>query len=653
MRVAKRLFCCGLAVLCIVLIVGMGPCHAKPKVGNPAPLFLLKDLNGKGFELAAMKDQPMVIVYFFDAKSSSSMEGLMHLDKLAKKYKDADLVVWGVTRSGKNKVKSFLARTKMSFPVLLDSGKVSDIYSARVILPTVCIIGPDLKLLDYFQGGGKNTENMLVTLAERKLQNRQSKLAKAISAEVTKKNPKNIRARAVTATAELKEGNLKKAEKTFKEISKEKGKGKTIGQDGLAQVYLQKNEPEKAMKLAKASGQSAQSHILKGDLLSSQNKLKAAEKEYRKAAKKPGASPIHRATAYNSLGRILAMRGQDTEARRMFDKAVVLDAYLVEATTNKGMIYERQGKWDKALEAYSRAKAIDRNDPFAAALAQNAKKMMLISKDPDKRKKMERRIATYVKRYKEGAVPQTANPQDDWTSNMTIMTMVEPVESKGLSRRDGFGRILAIYLSTQLNSSGRVKVIEPSIVETVLKRLGLTRKDLKDPKVVRRLADAFGARLISEGTLHHLSEGTLLNLKLSETRGQGKSHTIQRQFISAVTLRIDLRWLNREILTSIMSKYPLQGYVAEVTGNQILINLGEDQGVVIGSLFDVVEVKPAVSMKGKTFQPAPKVMANIEVVKVFPEFAYAHIKDQRRPIKVEDKIMERVESLGEDGQRVW
>ena len=79
------------------------------------------------------------------------------LDALAKKYKESDLVVWGITRSGKGKISQFVSANKLGFPVLVDSGKVSDIYSARLILPTVCILGPDLELLDYFQGGGKTT----------------------------------------------------------------------------------------------------------------------------------------------------------------------------------------------------------------------------------------------------------------------------------------------------------------------------------------------------------------------------------------------------------------------------------------------------------------------------------------------------------------
>lgn len=657
MRTLIRLFAYSAIALALAGTLAVSNGRAQLKSGMAAPLFTLKDTQGRSYELAAMKEQPMVVVYFFDPDSRSSQAGLLDLDQLMKKYKEADLTVWGVTRSSKNKVSAFLSGSKLGFPVLLDSGQVSDVYDARMILPTVCIIGPDLMLLDYFQGGGKTTRDMLVTLAERTLQNRHSELAKAISNEVVKQDPGNVRAKSVQGYAALKEGDLKAAEKTFYNLSREKGSGEIIGKEGLSRVYAKKGQPEKAMQLTEEveakSGQRSMAHLVKGDLLYSQKKTKEAASEYRRAAEKPNGDPAYRAVAFNQLGRIYALEGRYSQSRDMYDKAVALDPYLVEATSNKGMIFERQGEWDKALEAYRRAQTIDRNDPFAATLAENAKRMLLLKKDPDKRKQMDSRIEEYAHRYKAEATDHGATPEDSWTSHVMIMTMMAPAESGGLSTRDGFGRVLSIYLASRLNASGRVQVVEPVVVERVMSKLGLTPKDLTDPGKVIKLAKAFGARLVTKGTLFHLSDGTLLNLKLVDVDDAGAASTIEHQFASAVTLRKDLHWLNREILKTVMTQYPLRGYVVEVTGNQVLLNLGASQGVVSGALFDVVEVKPPMVFKGKTFQPEPAVMATVEVVRVDDDFAYAHIKDQRRPVRTEDKLQERISQITDDGQRVW
>ncbi len=658
MQSLKRAVSCAALAITVLLTCIWGNGYAQPKPGQAAPLFVLKDAQGKSFELAAMRDQPMVVLYFFDVDSGSSKEGLLHLDALAKKYKDADLIVWGITRSGKDKIKQFESRNDVGFPILADGGNVADIYSARIVLPTVCILGPDLKLLDYFQGGGKNTENMLVALAERNLQRRQTKLAKEISRDVAKKNPGNVRAKKIQGYAELKEGDLKAAEKTFYNLSREKGQGEILGKEGLSQVYAQKGQPEKAIRLTNEveskADQRAQVHVVKGDLLYSQNKPEAAEAEYRRAIEKTGGDRTHRAAAYNQLGRIYALSGDYKQSREMYDQAVALDPYYVEATSNKGLVYERQGQWDKALEAYRRAQAIDRNDPFAMALAANARKMLLLEKDPDQRKRLDHQIETYVRRYKEDAgLTPSGTSTDDWTSGTMVLTLIEPLESGGLAPRDSFGRVLALQMGTQLNDSGRIRVIDQVILERVMKKLGLKRKSLAQENTLARLARAFDARLIGKGTLYHLSEGTLLNLKLVPTDAPENKIAIQRQFASAATLKKDLHWLNREILTSVMSHYPLQAFVVEVVGNQVLLNLGADQGVVNGALFDVVEVKPPVEFKGKRFRPKAAVMATLEVVKIDPDFSYAHIKEQRRPVQAEDKLRERVHRMDEDGQRVW
>ncbi len=641
-----------------ITLAGIPVAYSQMKAGEAAPLFTLKNSQGKSFELAGMKAKPMLILYFFDVASRPSQEGLLSLDKLAKLYKDAELAVWGITRSDAGQVSQFLSQTQLGFPVLIDDGTVADQYAARIILPTACIVGPDLKLLDYFQGGGKTTEALLVTLAERKLQSRQTNIAKALSNEVTQKDPGNVRAKSVQGYAELKEGDLKAAENTFSKLSQKKGDAEIVGKEGLSQVYAQKGQPDKAMTMAREvegkAGDRAYSHLVQGDLLYSQNKPKEAEAEYRKAIEKPGGNPSHRATAYNQLGRIYAARGDYSKSLGMYDQAVSLDPFYVEATSNKGMTYERQGQWDMALESYRKAQAIDHADPFAATLAANANKMILMEKDPDRRRQIEAQIDTYAQNYKDGVAASDQKSDDPWTSGAAIqMMLLEPVETGGLSIRDGFPRVLTLHLAEQLNSSGRLGIVEPIVLERVIRKVGLSNSDLADPDITLKLARACGAKLIAKGTLYHLVEGTLLKYKLIDTVANRESKEISRQLASAATLGKDMHWLNREMLLAVMGEYPLQGFVVQVNGHEVLMNLGSKQGVVVGALFDVVEDKPAVEFKGKVLKAEAAVMATIEVVRVEEEFAYAQIKEQRRQIAVEDKLRENIRVLKGEPLSNW
>lgn len=650
--------CCSFFIAAMLGIATAGICYSQLPAGQHVPLFSLKDVKGKIYDLSTMKYQPMVIIYFFDVDSRPSQEGLLNIDQLSKQYQDADLMVWGVTRSSKNKVNKFISTVRPSFPVLIDSSGVSDLYDARRILPTICILGPDLTLLDYFQGGGKTTEIMLVKLAERKLQRKQTKIARAISEQVVKKNPKNVKAKTVQGYAALKEGRLDEAEKTFYNLSRKKGDAEVLGKEGLSTVYAKKGQSEKALQVAreieKKAANRAQVHVIKGNLLYRQNKVTEAEGEYKKAIRKKASEPYHRAVAYNQLGRIYSDRGNYKKSRELYDQAVELDPYYIEATSNKGMTYEKEGNWQKALETYRRAQAVNPDDPFASVLAEKAQKRLLMEKDLEKKRMLDDKVKELVARYN-GGVSEDISGEDPWTSRAVILSFFDFIETGGLCERDGFGSVISALLSDQLKASGRVQVFDSILVERLIQALGLNQKDLADTETGLRLAGALGATLLVKGSVFYLPGGPLLKIHMMDTHTTEKSDVITRQFSSEITVKKDLHWLNREVITDIMMHYPLQAYVVEVSGHQVLLNLGSREGVVTGTRFNVIEESAPVVYKGKSFQPEPSIVAQIHVVKVEPEFSYAHIKDQRRPIKPDDKLRENLDHLSKGGDKthIW
>jgi len=657
MKPVLRLFC-SFFIASMLVITTAGLCYGQLSAGQHAPLFSLKDVKGKIYDLSNMKNQPMVIIYFFDVDSRPSQEGLLNIDQLSKQYKDADLMVWGVTRSSTNKVKKFMTTIRPSFPVLIDSSGVSDLYHARLILPTICILGPDLKLLDYFQGGGKTTEIMLVKLAERKLQRKQTKIARAISEKVVKKNPKNVKAKTVQGYAALKEGRLDEAEKTFYNLSRKKGEAEILGKEGLSTVYAKKGQSEKALKVAreieKKAADRAHTHVVKGNLLYRQNKVKEAEGEYKKAIRKKGSEPYQSAVAYNQLGRIYAGRGNYKKSRELYDQAVAMDPYYIEATSNKGLTYEREGNWEKALENYRRAQAVNPDDPFAVVLAEKAQKRLLIEKDLEKKRMLDDEVKKVVARYNSG-IREDVSGEDSWTSQAEILSFFDFMETGGLAEREGFVAVMSARLSRQLEASGRVQVVDSILVERLIKALGLNKKDLADKETTLRLARALDATLLVKGSVYYLPGGPLLKINMINTDTSEKPTVITRQFSSDITVKKDLHWLNREILTDIILHYPLQAYVVEVSGHQVLVNLGSREGVVTGTIFNVIEENAPVVYKGKSFQPEPSVIAQVHVVKIEPEFSYGHIKNQRRPIKPDDKLRENIDNLSKIGDKtkIW
>jgi tetratricopeptide (TPR) repeat protein len=645
-RIARLL--ASVAMVMMVIMCGTNAGYGQITPGQTAPVFSLKDVKGATHDVSLMKDQPMIILYFFDVESRPSQEGLLSMDQLAKRYENADLVVWGITLSSKEKVEKFLAQTNLNFPVLLDKSGVSDLYQANFILPTVCILGPEVKVLDYFQGGGKTTQIMLVRLAERKLQRKQTMLAKALSDEVVKQNPQNLNAKTVKGYAALKEGNLNEAENIFHDLSRNKGQAEVLGKEGLVAVYAQKGEAEKALALAKEVEQQAPDrayvNLVKGNLLYAQDKKKEAEAQYQAAVKKKGGESYQKAAAYNQLGRFYAGLGKYEKSRELYDQAVAIDPYYIEATSNKGVTYEKEGKWDKALEAYRQALTLDKNDSFTAVLAKKAQEMIDLQKDVAQKKRVDTLVKELAARYR-SQKKSKAQIKDTWTSRPMVLSFVDFQEKGGLAERDGLSAVLTTQLGDQLNASGRVKVVERVLMERLLEELNLGSSDLADPETALRLGNVLAAKVIGTGSLYYLTDGSLLSLRLIDTETSAIPKVVTRQLGSHESLKKEVNRLNREILRTIILTYPLQGYVVQSSEGEVMINLGSNQGVVLGTKFEVVEEQEPIKYKGKLLRSSPKVIAQIEVVRVEPDLCYASIVSQERPLQRDDKVKEKIEGL--------
>jgi tetratricopeptide (TPR) repeat protein/peroxiredoxin len=627
------------------MLCGTGVSHGQLTFGQSAPRFSLEDLKSKRYDLSRMQDQPMLILYFFDIESRPSQEGLLTLNELAERYSKTDLAVWAVTVSSKEKVDEFMTQTKLHFPVLLDRSGVSNLYDAQVILPTVCTLGPGLKVLDYFQGGGKTTEMMLVRLAERELQRKETMIAKAISEDVVKKNPHNVTAKIIKGYAVLKEGNPSEAEKIFKGISDKGGQGEVLGKEGLVAVYADTGESKKALGLAKEVAQKAPErayvHVIKGNIFYAQGKYGEAQTAYQAAIKKKEAAPYQQAVRYNQLGRLYANLGKYESARDLYEQAVAIDPYYIEATTNKGVTYEKEGRWDKALESYRQALSRDKNDTFAAVLAKKAQEMLELQRDVERKKRIDRLVKDLAARYRSQKETES-KVEDTWTSRPMILSFVDFQEKGGLAERDGFATVLTTELADLLNASGRVQVVERVLMERLLEELNLGSSELADPKTALKLGKVLAAKLIGTGTLFYFPNTSLLNFRLIDTETSGIAKVITREFSAQKPLTKELYRLNRELLKTVISQYPLRGYIVKTERDQAIINIGSNQGVVGGTQFEVVEDREPVKYKGKLLSVAPKPIAQIEVLQVEPGLSYARIVRQERPLSADDKVQEKI-----------
>jgi tetratricopeptide (TPR) repeat protein len=344
----------------------------------------------------------------------------------------------------------------------------------------------------------------------------------------------------------------------------------------------------------------------------------------------------------NQAGRLYANAGQYEKARELYDRALTIDPYYIEGTTNKGLTYEKEGKWDKALESYRQALALDKADVFANVLAKKVQEVIDLQKDTERKKRMDKLVKDLAARYRTQQETKP-KPEDTWTSPPMILSFVDFQEKGGLAERDGFSTILMAQLADHLNASGRVRVVERVLIERLLEELNLGSSDLADPGTALKLGKILAAKLIGTGSLYYLPQGTLMSLRLIDTETSAIPQVTTKQLGSQASLEKELFQLNRDILKTVITKYPLRGYVAKVEGDQTLINLGSQQGVVQGTKFDVLEEQDPVQYKGKSLRAAPKSIGQVEVVRVEPDLSFVRVVKQGKPLKVDAKIQERID----------
>jgi len=631
---------CSVTLLLFILIF----LPLSPSLGATVPSFSLKGIDGKNYQVSSLKDNKLAVLFFFDPDSRPSQEGMIWLKKLKDKYINLDFAIWAISSSDQKKVADFCKKTGITFPVLIDQfGSVSKKVQADIVLPTTLIIGPELRILDKIQGGGRGMEMMVVAIAERELQRKNFRLAKKLVDEVTDKNPGNVKAKIIKGYAELKSGKPNKAEKIFSSVSKKPGTGKVLGTEGLAAVYAYKGNAKKALilsdKVIKMDPKRAYPHVIKGNILYALGRKKKARRELETAVKSPKAEAFQEAIKFNQLGRLYASIGQYEQARHLYDQAVTIDPYYVEGMANKGITFEKQGKLDKALATYKKALKIDAQDSISALLARKAQEMLDLQKDVERSRRIDRLVKELAKRFREQK--RLPPPEDQWTSRPMIITFLGFQERGSLSERDGLPIFFTGKLSDYLNSSGRVKVVERVILDKLLQELNLGSSDLADKETALRLGRILAAKLIATGSFYHYPGLALLSMRLIDTETSRITMVENRKIGSMAHIDKDILDLNRKILHKLTEDYPLKAYIiSKENDNKVMINIGSRQGVVLGTVFEVLSEKKPIVYKGRILKREPLRKGIIKVIKVEPDLSYATILNENQPIGKDDKIRE-------------
>jgi Curli production assembly/transport component CsgG len=194
-------------------------------------------------------------------------------------------------------------------------------------------------------------------------------------------------------------------------------------------------------------------------------------------------------------------------------------------------------------------------------------------------------VSELVRGHQEGK--RREGPSDGWTSTPLTLALLD-IRTQGTpSSRAGEEEFLSLRIAEGLRAGGRIAIVERAILDKLLQELKLGASDLTDPQIAVRVGRILAARLIATGSFTRFGDEGQLGIRVVETE-------TTRIKASALEPVVPLRGINgvvervsRALLEQLLDAYPLQGRIAEVMPQGIILNIGAEQGVTPGRLLQV------------------------------------------------------------------
>jgi peroxiredoxin len=130
------------------------PVQPRGLVGQAAPDFTLRDIQGKEVKLSQFKGQ-VVVLNFWATWCPPCREEMPSMEKLYRDNREKGLVILAVNvdENGKKAVSDFLQRTPYSFPILLDDKNIAQQTYGVFRFPESFIIDRNGKVVEKIIGG--------------------------------------------------------------------------------------------------------------------------------------------------------------------------------------------------------------------------------------------------------------------------------------------------------------------------------------------------------------------------------------------------------------------------------------------------------------------------------------------------------------------
>ncbi len=310
----------------------LGSAFRNLKVGDKAPSFALKDLDGNEVKNEDFEGKYFLFCYFQIDKDKSK-NALKSINAIQKNFKGKDIAFVGITSNMDmlEDIKKFRDENNIEFPILLDEKK--DMYNSFgiFVMPVTGLVGKDSTIIyeysSHMTGFDSEVEGRI----------------KVALGEITEEEYKKTNTRTV-----IKE-----------RTSEEKSALKKLGH---AELLLARGKPAESLVLltevVALDPDNVKAHLLLGDSLLKKARLDDAMEEYKKVKELAKKNSPYAKSASIGMGAIFALQGELDKAKKILSIAAMINPNPIAAAKAYywlGFIEERKENLKGAVKNYKKA----------------------------------------------------------------------------------------------------------------------------------------------------------------------------------------------------------------------------------------------------------------------------------------------------------
>jgi uncharacterized caspase-like protein/TolB-like protein len=303
------------------------------------------------------------------------------------------------------------------------------------------------------------------------------------------------------------------------------------------------------------------------------------------------------------------------------------------ALLQEGRIYQQQGELNRAEQAFVAAQQINPRDELPPLLYQQVKEEKAYRSNPQQQRDV---LDEAIKLVKEKGKRPSVNP---WDPQPLVITFFDFSTLGSGQERAGLHEVLVQRVAQSLAGTRRVQVVDRRLLDKVLEGLKLSMSNLVDPSTQLRIGRILTARLIAVGDIVFVSDQRLaFNLRMIDTETTAIT-VLSKDGTDPEKLLAFADEIAAAISDHLRREYPIRGILHQVEGDEVILNVGTNHGIVPGIRMKAIIEEPIV-IGGEIVARKKKDVGTIEITEVYEKASFGQIVERKGPVQQGTKVIE-------------